>query len=396
MWYGTVDYMRTFFGRAPAPELRSTEFWACDDISFELNPGEMLGLIGPNGSGKSTLLRVLNGILPPDRGSVEFRGRMGGLIALGAGFHPHMSGRENIFLNGALLGMSHKELKQKCDSIIEFAELGDFIEAPLNSYSSGMRVKLGFAIAIHCDLDIILIDEVLAVGDTRFQMKCLRKLEEFRLRGGAIILVMHRAQLLREICDRVLVLEHGKLIFDGDPIQGSDIYVAISRKRTHLEDERYLARILLGQAVPGLRMRAAGIEGVSKDEPNVTPFGQPIHLFFEFEPVAFIEKPCFSVGLKDIRNDEFRLVSESWQRQEPLAPGIVHRIEVTLDKINLLPGIYRVEFGVFDSSAESSVNRKNWLSLFLRDLFSLRISGDGDDLNSMVNLENKLEIGSIQ
>ena len=155
--------------------LRPSEFWALQNISFELKRGECLGLIGPNGCGKSTLLRLIAGIFPPDEGRISFRGRVGALIALGAGFHPHLTGRENVFLNGAILGLSQEEIKDKFSEIIEFAEIGDFLDAPVATYSSGMRVRLGFAVASVIEPDLLLIDEILAVGDRKFRAKCCFK-----------------------------------------------------------------------------------------------------------------------------------------------------------------------------------------------------------------------------
>jgi lipopolysaccharide transport system ATP-binding protein len=167
--YGTHDVFRNMFSIPnDTGKLRKSEFWALDDVSFELKKGETLGIMGVNGSGKSTLLRLLSGIFPPDKGRISVYGKIGSLIAVGAGFHPHMTGRENIYLNGTILGITRNEIRKKFDSIVDFAEIGDFLEAPLSTYSSGMRVRLGFAIALHCDPDILLIDEILSVGDLVF------------------------------------------------------------------------------------------------------------------------------------------------------------------------------------------------------------------------------------
>jgi len=216
MLYGTHDVVRDMFGFSQKQvELRKTEFWALEDINFELKRGETLGLIGQNGCGKSTLLRLINGIYPPDKGKITINGRIGALIAVGAGFHPHMTGRENIFLNGTILGMTKSELKQKMDAIIDFAEIDDFIDSPVATYSSGMTVRLGFAIAIHCEPDILLIDEILAVGDAKFQRKCLDKLREVRDKGIAVLLVSHNLQNIESMCGLSLLLNKGsQLLFD--------------------------------------------------------------------------------------------------------------------------------------------------------------------------------------
>ncbi len=175
MFYSLSDISRNMLGFGSHPSrLRRDEFWALDDVSFEVKRGETLGLVGPNGAGKSTMLKMLNGIFWPDKGRITVRGRVGALIEVGAGFHPLLSGRENIYVNAAILGMGKKEVDRKFDSIVAFADIGDFLDAPVKHYSSGMFVRLGFAVAVHCDPDILLVDEVLAVGDTAFQSKCLR------------------------------------------------------------------------------------------------------------------------------------------------------------------------------------------------------------------------------
>jgi len=179
MFYGVHDIGRNMVGlSAHSERLRDGEFWAVDDVSFELKKGETLGIIGPNGSGKTTLLKMLNGIFWPDKGKITVRGRVGALIAVGAGFHPLLTGRENININGAILGMSKKEINEKFDDIVEFADIGDFIDYPVKFYSSGMYVRLGFAVAVHCKPDILLVDEVLAVGDLGYTFKCYRKISE--------------------------------------------------------------------------------------------------------------------------------------------------------------------------------------------------------------------------
>ena len=185
-------------------------------MSFRVEQGESIGLMGLNGSGKSTLLKLINGVMPPDAGRVLTRGRIAGLIATGAGFHPQLSGRENIFLNAAVLGMSEAETNRKFDAIIEFADLGEFLDSPVGHYSSGMNARLGFAIAIHVDSDIFLADEVLAVGDKPFKEKCMEKMQEIRESGRTIFYVSHAAGSVRKMCDRVIVLEKGRLGFDGD------------------------------------------------------------------------------------------------------------------------------------------------------------------------------------
>jgi ABC-2 type transport system ATP-binding protein len=190
---------------------------AVSGCSFEIAPASIVGLIGPNGSGKSTLLKVLAGILRPTSGEVAAYGRIASLLELGAGFNGELSGRDNVFLNASLLGLSHRETERLFDSIVAFSELEEFIDKPVKHYSSGMYVRLGFSVAVHVEPDILLVDEVLAVGDEAFARKCLDKIAEFQAEGRTILFVSHALDLVQQVCDRAVVLEHGRLVFDGDP-----------------------------------------------------------------------------------------------------------------------------------------------------------------------------------
>jgi ABC-2 type transport system ATP-binding protein len=214
----------------------SNSFLALDDVSFRVQQGEAIGLMGLNGSGKSTLLKIVQGVMEPDAGTVRTRGRIAGLIATGAGFHPQLTGRENIYLNAAILGMSEAETNRKYDEITAFADIDDFLDSPVAYYSSGMHARLGFAIAIHVDADIFLADEALAVGDKPFKVKCMKKLKEIRDSGVTIFYVSHAAGSVRRICDRVLVLEKGVLGFDGD-VEAGIKYVKYDDDADGTDDE---------------------------------------------------------------------------------------------------------------------------------------------------------------
>jgi ABC-2 type transport system ATP-binding protein len=196
---------------------RGEPFHALAGVTLDIAAGHTVGLIGPNGGGKSTLLKVLAGILRPSTGTVRADGRIASLLELGAGFNGELSGRENVFLNGSLLGLPRREVARQFESIVDFAELGGFIDGPVKHYSSGMYVRLGFAVAVHVDPDILLVDEVLAVGDEAFQRKCLDKIAEFQADGRTILFVSHALELVERICDRAVVLDHGRVVFDGDP-----------------------------------------------------------------------------------------------------------------------------------------------------------------------------------
>jgi len=205
------------------------EFQALHDVSLAIRAGETVGLIGHNGSGKSTLLKLIGGILDPSDGTVERRGRLAALIELGAGFHPDLTGRENVYLNAALLGMTRNEVDERFQAILDFAEIGDFIDAQVKFYSSGMFVRLAFAVAVHTDPDILLVDEVLAVGDEAFQRKCMERIGDLRDAGVTIVLVTHSLNVVQEMCDRAVLLHHGEVIYDGSPRDG----VKLFRERLH-------------------------------------------------------------------------------------------------------------------------------------------------------------------
>jgi ABC-type polysaccharide/polyol phosphate transport system ATPase subunit len=219
-------------------DLRAEErFAAVDNVSFSVRAGTTFGIVGRNGSGKSTMLKLVAGITKPTRGSVRVEGRISALIELGAGFHPEISGRENVYINGIMLGLSKREIARRFDEIVEFAEVGDFIDAPVKTYSSGMYVRLGFAVAIHVDPDVLLVDEVLAVGDQSFTHKCLDKFAEFKRRGKTILLVTHSLDLVERFCDEALWLEAGRIGATGDPRRVVAAYITDVAK----SEERQLA-----------------------------------------------------------------------------------------------------------------------------------------------------------
>ncbi len=190
---------------------RTDRIWAIRDVSLEVKDGEVLGIIGPNGSGKSTLLKVISRVTAPTRGEVRIRGRVASLLEVGTGFHPELTGRENVFLNGAILGMTVREIKEKFDEIVDFSEVEEFIDTPVKRYSSGMYVRLAFAVAAHLNSEILIMDEVLAVGDAAFQEKCSQKMREVRRDGRTILFVSHNMNAMKKLCDRIILLDKGRL-----------------------------------------------------------------------------------------------------------------------------------------------------------------------------------------
>jgi lipopolysaccharide transport system ATP-binding protein len=233
LWYGIRDITGDLIGRTSSGALRRDEFWAVQETSFELRRGECLGLIGHNGAGKTTLLRMLNGLIKPDRGRIEIRGRVGALIALGTGFNPILTGRENIYVNASVLGLSRAQTDAKLEEIIDFAELREFIDSPVQNYSSGMQVRLGFAVAaILIEPDVLLLDEVLAVGDIGFTIKCLNAVRQLT-KASAVVFVSHNMQFISAFCTRVMLMQHGRCVIDaahpGDAITEYYSMVDITR-----------------------------------------------------------------------------------------------------------------------------------------------------------------------
>lgn len=230
--------------RSPADRLKEIifrkqyhkDFVALENISFEIGPGETLGIIGQNGAGKSTLLKILSGIVIPDSGSIQIDGKVTGLLELGTGFNAEMTGLENIYMNGTLIGMTREEIDRKKQTIIDFSELGEFINEPIKTYSSGMVMRLAFSIAIHADPTCFLVDEALSVGDAYFQQKCMRKIQEFRAAGGSIVFVSHDMNAVKTLCDKVIMLDKGRMIDCGVPKDVVDFYQNMVLKKMHHGD----------------------------------------------------------------------------------------------------------------------------------------------------------------
>ncbi|GAA3653314.1 ABC transporter ATP-binding protein [Microbacterium marinilacus] len=211
----THSFKEAFVGWTQRRKVRSDLFLALDDVSFQVGEGESVAVLGFNGSGKSTTLKLVSGVLEPDHGRVFTRGRVAGLIEVGAGFHPELSGRENVYLNAAILGMQEKQIEERFDDIVAFSEIGDFIDQEVKHYSSGMFMRLAFSVAIHVDLDVLLVDEVLSVGDAPFREKCYEKIEELTERGVTMLVVSHDMGTIQRLCQRGIVIHKGKKIYDG-------------------------------------------------------------------------------------------------------------------------------------------------------------------------------------
>jgi ABC-type polysaccharide/polyol phosphate transport system ATPase subunit len=320
---------------------RPAEVLALKDVSFEIEPGGAVGLVGRNGSGKTTLLRLISGIIKPTGGSVDVGGRVGSLLELGAGFHPDLTGRENVFLNGSIYGLKRAYLREQLDEIVAFAGLEQAIDRPVRTYSSGMYMRLGFEIAAHIDADVLLLDEVFAVGDEQFQRKCFGKIFEFKQRGGTIVFVSHDASAVERLCDRAILLRDGSVAFDGPT------HDAIVRYRQQLAGDLDPA-----ERAAGLKEWGSGearIEGVEL----LGPEGEPRTQFLGGEPLTLrlrviAERPVpplrVSLELRDVSG---LLVAGSGHSLEE--PGTV-RFDV--DELPLADGRFRVRLGLTDEGGE--------------------------------------------
>lgn len=332
MFYGIQDLSCNLVGiRKDRSTARRDEFWALDDINFDLKKGECLGLIGPNGCGKTTLLRILTGIFPPDKGELGVRGRVGALIALGAGFHPHMTGKENVFLNASILGMSHAEIASKFASIVDFAEIDEFIDAPVSTYSSGMRVRLGFAIAIHINPDLLLVDEVLAVGDMGFRAKCYNAMAEVA-KNAAVIFVSHNMTHISRISSSCLLLNHGKIHFAGATNK------AILEYQRFFEKDDNPVRAGSGEA----RVETMEIVGCTGDGEKIEcRTGDPMHIHLKISSTIDIPKATINVGFSTLGGD---LVAECsnyvYPNKVSLMAGKSVSVDMHLDALALNPGLY--------------------------------------------------------
>jgi ABC-type polysaccharide/polyol phosphate transport system ATPase subunit len=282
-------------------ELKSKKYyWAIKDVSFEIQPGESLGIIGPNGAGKSTILKILSRVTYPTKGEVHVNGRLSALIELGAGFHPDLSGRDNIYLNGAILGMPRPEIKARFEEIVDFAGIGDYLDTPVKRYSSGMYARLGFAIAAHVNPQVFLVDEVLAVGDYAFQMKCFARMAELRAKGAALIFVSHNMEAVRQVCDRGIVLYRGEAIFQGpasDAVLAYSDAIRASARQTRVEvpiEEGISQRVMTFDAeIEKVQL----LDEQGQPVTTITP-GQVARVVVDARMNKDVQKPIFSMTIR--------------------------------------------------------------------------------------------------
>ena len=321
------------------------EFWALRDITFDVAQGETFGIIGHNGSGKSTLLKCLTKILEPDEGSVAVNGSISALLELGAGFHPELSGRENVYLNAAILGVPRRHIEERFDDIVDFSGLHQFIDTPVKNYSSGMFVRLGFAVAINADPDVLIIDEVLSVGDADFQAKCGDKIADFRDRGKTIVLVTHAMPDVVRLCQRAAWIDHGDLRMLGSPHDITDAYLDTTHEERSL---KYHDGMRWGNGE--VLLSRVELLGADMQPVEIVRSGEPLAIRLELTAEHPVSAPEIIISVFD---RDATLITEISTRSRHVSVGEVHGVRQILFEIDSLPlteGTYELSFAVVDES----------------------------------------------
>ncbi|MFL7892853.1 MAG: ABC transporter ATP-binding protein [Anaerolineales bacterium] len=370
-------------------------FWALKDVSFQVPEGKMLGLIGRNGAGKSTLLRLIGGVGEPEMGRIATHGRIGALIDLGAGFHPDLTGRENVFINGVISGLLRKEVDQRFDDIVQFSELEEFIDSPLRTYSTGMRMRLAFSVAVNIDPDILLIDEVLAVGDSAFQHKCLERIDEFKVKGCTIVLVSHDANLVDRICDEALWLNEGQIAARGPAEKVVMQYATAMQKETQkrtpvnqtskkpddgtglkINENRFGSQEMEIRNVQLLNGAGDPVEHIES--------GESLTIEMEFHAAQAIASPNFGVT---ITREDGTICCDTNMPASDLGLPVINgrgKTRLRFTRLDLAKGTYFVNVGVY---------QKDWTYAYDYhwQVYSLRI-GDGGPEKSLLYPPQQWEI----
>ncbi len=323
---------------------------AIDAVSFEVYPGETLGIIGANGAGKSTLLALLTGTILPTAGDIQTHGQMSSLLELGAGFHPDLSGRENVFLYGAIMGLSKKQMQSRFDAIVDFAGLHEYIDQPVKHYSSGMYVRLGFAVAVEVNPDILLIDEVLAVGDATFQKKCLDKMDEFRKERKTMLIISHDLQTIQKVSDKILLLDHGRIIGMGDPQAMVENYEGITRKRH--------AEVFQREWGNGkVHIDSVVFRDKNGNETDKFLWGESLNATVSYTAKELIKNPVFGFSITD---NAGRIVHGSNTQIEKFAIDEINgqgSITLRLDNLPMAKGVYMFSFSVHSADHKENYHR---------------------------------------
>lgn len=313
-------------------------FWALQEVSFAVAPGQMVGLVGHNGAGKSTLLQVLSGVVQPDRGKVQVNGRMGALLDLGAGFHPDLTGRENVFVSAIVAGLTRREVKQRFEAIVEFAELERFIDNPVRTYSTGMQMRLAFAVAIHTEPDVLFVDEFLSVGDVAFQAKCLERIAGLKRDGCAVVLISHNIEQIQQLCDQAIWLEQGRIKAYGDPSNIASQFAGIMELKTQTQSFRSYSR-----EVEIINLCLWNEQGIVEEIAS----GDPITIELEYFVHQNPESVIFSISISDETGQiYFNTNTATPGLNIPLSPGL-GQIKLHIERLDLRGGKYDVNIGIF-------------------------------------------------
>ena len=330
---------------------RDEEFWALRDVSLSVNEGETVGIIGRNGGGKSTLLKILSKITPPTTGNITLRGRTASLLEVGTGFHPELTGRENIYLNGAILGMTRTEIRRKFDEIVAFAEVEKFLDTPVKHFSSGMYVRLAFAVAAHLEPEILVVDEVLAVGDAQFQKKCLGKMSEVAKQGRTILFVSHIMATIRSLTEKCILLDRGKMSFFGFTSIAIDRYLSGSLKQGASYKAPDLDSYRRGEVLDSpVKFRRVWLTGSTEQRFPSFMMGEALEINCELECLRKFETSTISIGLTNHLGERVVTVFSMDQGVNiPLEPGL-QQVTCRINKLPLSPGRYSITLGVNETA----------------------------------------------
>ncbi len=370
-------------------DLGEKEFWAVKDVSFQIKKGEVVGIMGPNGAGKSTILKLLSRIIIPNKGAMKITGRLSALIEVTAGFHPELTGRENVYLNGTILGMKKKEIDEKYDQIVEFSGISEFIDTPVKHYSSGMYSRLGFSVAAHMDPEILLVDEVLAVGDMAFRAKCAQKMRELLKSGATIILVSHQLSLIQSLCQRVILLNQGEIIEDGPTEEMIPLYQNLVFQKGEEEFRRKVYkqdRVRVNEKSP-VSLNHMQFSNDQKETKDVFQLEEPIQIKVSYEAKERIENPIFYLEI--IRADGVLCCDSRSDKKGSKATCSIEgegAVEIDLGRLNLAPGIYQAKFSVWDQGMIHPYAIRN------KDVFRIEVKANNNHSNAVFlpNIEWKL------
>ena len=389
MWYGVRDVGTELLGagkdRLPG-ELRPGEFYAVRNADFQVRQGECVAMIGPNGAGKSTMLKMINGLVKPNAGKISIRGKIGALIELGTGFNPILSGRENIYVNASILGLKRTEVDKIFDEIVDFAELGHVVDDPVKTYSSGMKVRLGFSVAANLKPDLLIMDEILAVGDVGFRMKCFEHLKNLINDGVAILIVSHAVSMLQRVATRGIVFGKGKIVHDGDVQTAGTVYEELVR----VVKEEHQPRSGSTDAGRGAKINSVTTLDTDGNKRDEFETGETIKLQVEIEADKHVEQGRVVVALASPIHGVVAATSTAYQELElDFRPG-VHRVTLICEKVPFLVGAYHFNVSLYGPATSDFFHRLTGQAPF-------RITGppidtDGRGISGMVKLDHNWQV----